>query len=571
MNRRRDAETTPAHRAIRRQFEFAGDSAAARLDRLEILLCDIEPTGAYPLDWLVYRVTGVKSDVSNDPDGIDGKRLQGDLADLIDEIDRSLGPSPFDPDRHLDAEEAAKRLGISRRTLQRWRRLGLATRRFVHPGGAVRAGIRNEAVRRFAERNPGRLQRARRRQPIDEAERSMIREAFDRWVGEASSTTAAIERIAEEMHRSPAAIRAIIEPSARPARAGPQARKVIGRLVARARRQGIPVADIAARIDRSEATVRRYELEARWAEVRSIDPPMVSVPNLGRTDAPEVFTVAGLIDDLPRELQRADPTTWLARVRRLPQMEEDEEVRGRIAAMHFARARARSSVDELNLGRAFAGPRPPGERGLDPIETDLRWWGLLLERNTVSGLAAGLQRLEQSIGRRLEQLPGARVESLLMILLEGTVEVVLGFDPARRTEGHDLARAVGLGVSRRIAREHLAEVTAGARARGIRRATMPIDTLHAVPVGVRRLLSVERWWRRAEEAGVAQEIREDPGWLATAMRFGLASAGRPYSLAETGRELGIPPTRLVGRIDACVARIRGIRKSSDGFEHPPVA
>lgn len=563
MNRRRDAETTPAHRAIRRQFEFAGASAAGRLDRLEILLCDIEPEGTYPLDWLVYRVTGIKSDGSSDLDAIEGDRLRVDLVELIEEIDRSLGPAPFDPERHLDAEEAARRLGVSRRTLQRWRPLGLATRRFVHPDGSVRVGIRTEAVRRFATRHPSRLERARHRQPIDEMERRTICEAFERWAAEASSVTAVIERISREMKRSPAAIRAIIGPPAGRRRSDLGERRAMGRLVARARERGIPVARIAGRIGRSEATVRRHELESRWHAVRSIEPPSVEVPNLVRVDAPQVFAVAGFIDDLARELHRADPPTWLATVRGLAETEQDEHVRGRIAAMHFSLARARSMVEELDLGRAVTGPRPPGERRLDPIETNLRWWGLLLERNTISGFAAGLQRLEQSVGRRLEELPGPRVAPLLAILVEGTADVVRGFDPARRAAGHDLARAVGLGVSRRIAREPIQDVVAGARARGIRRSTMPVDTLHAVPGDVRRLLGVERWWRRATSRGLDQEIREDPGWLASAMRYGLESPGRPHSLVETGRGLGIAPTRLVGGIDACLARLRRIGMTSD--------
>ena len=45
--------TSPAYRAIRRQFEFASELAGARLDRLEALLQDIDPTSTYPVDWLV--------------------------------------------------------------------------------------------------------------------------------------------------------------------------------------------------------------------------------------------------------------------------------------------------------------------------------------------------------------------------------------------------------------------------------------------------------------------------------------------------------------------------------------
>ena len=65
--------------------------------------CDIDSDGTYPIDWLVYRVTGVKVEGGpGDPEVVRGDLLGRDLVSLIEELDRRIGPMPFDPKRHLD-------------------------------------------------------------------------------------------------------------------------------------------------------------------------------------------------------------------------------------------------------------------------------------------------------------------------------------------------------------------------------------------------------------------------------------------------------------------------------------
>ena len=557
MHPPRDGTFSPARLAIRRQFEFGGKAAPARLDRLEDLLHDIEAEGVYPIDWLVYRVTGVKVEGGpGDPEVVRGDLLREDLVSLIDELDRRIGPIPFDSERHLDGEEAARRLGVSRRTLQRWRRLGLVGRRFKHADGTVRTGVRIESIGRFARRNGSRIRRARGRRPIDAAEHRNIREAFERCRPECDSRSRAIEEVARRSGRSISAIRRIVGGESSGAGTSRKEAEALPRLVRRARDRSIPVAEIARRVGRSEDTVRRHALEARWAAMADRPRLTLEVPNRDAPDAVEVFTVAGSIDDLPRRLEVASPEEWLERIRGLPDVESDEIVRGRIAAMHFALDRAQRAIEEIDIGRAVAAGRFPGERLLDPIEADLRWWGLLLERNVISGLPAGLQRLEQSLGRRLERVPAARVVPSLALLRSATRDVVIEFDPTRRAAGHDLARAAGLAVSRRIAASELRGPIVGAGARGIRRPSMPVETLRCVPSSVRRLLSVERWWRRVLVDGPPPALLEHPGFLAMRARHALGGGGRPLDLASTGRVVGRPMSRFAAELEACIGVLR---------------
>ena len=157
------------------------------------------------------------------------------------------------------------------------------------------------------------------------------------------------------------------------------------------------------------------------------------------------------------EQSRRSLTEVLETVRGSLGAEDEEIVRSRIAAMHFARARAHEGLEAVQARTGAVR-----EHDIDRVESDLRWWGMLLERATISGLGPGVQRFEQSIGRRIEQLPVKRIDDAMTLVIDGVSEAVQSFDPTRRTQGHNLDRSVGLTVSRRVARQPTArDRTAG--------------------------------------------------------------------------------------------------------------
>ncbi len=558
-----ESRPSPAFLAIRRQFEFAGTAAARRLDRLESLVADVVPDATYPVDWLVFRVTGVTPEASSQPDVVTGSQLLPELVTLVEEIDRRLGPAPIDPERQLDAEEAARRLGVSRRTIQRWRPLGLPMRRVRHSDGTIRAAVRSELLQRFAARHGAKVGRAGRRRLSDEAERVRIREAFEREIALGTSPAEAARTVATRFGRSVDMVRSTCgrEGAGREDRLD---RATMVRTTIRARRRQVSRAEIAARCDRSAETIRRIELTARWIAIRDLEPGRIEVPNRDRDDAAEVFGAAGELDDLARRLHRTGPSERLEIVRGLPGIEDESIVEARIAAMHYARSLALDGVARLRAD----GRETPSERDIDPIEASLRWWGLLLERNTISALASGLLRFEQSAGRRVEELPRRRSEEAFRFVLGATAASVKEFDPSRRVEGHELSRAVGLGVARRVAATDLAAGTSSGARRRVAGDPMELpDTLEVVPPTIRRLLDVERWWRRLDDPDLAGFGGEDIGPRAMRARMSLDGTGRPLSMRETGRRLGLPPTRFAGDLESAQRRLRAV--AIRGLPAPP--
>ena len=520
---------TAAMSLVDRQFAFAGPKVLGKfLDGLLAAYPEIEPARNYPVSWFVFRVTGV---VARDDDleaqVVSGVDLLADAASLAGRLASRRGPAPHDPRVEITAAGLAADWGVSRRSLQRWRNDGLPMILARFPDGVARSVCRREIVSTFASRYEERLKRAAR----------------------PTSASKRIEPVTA--HRAPGASvvgASRITGSRRPGRnAG--GRRRVARLVARARSRLIPAPEIAARIGRSLAVVRRLELAGRVDTVAAVPPPVVTPPNLDRPDAAEVFGVAGALDEAVSTFGSLRFFEWLAQIRD-HEIGDEESDRARIAAMNFALARARRGLDAIH----DAGG-PIRERDLDLVESHLRWSGMLLERATLAGLNPGLRRFEQSLGRRLDQLPTPRAMIAVDLLLDAVSDGVRSFDPTRRTSGHGLARSVGLAVSRRVAREPGWTEITGAKRRPTSIEGRRIDLLAAIPEPMRSLMAPVRWWRSLDPTR-RSAFAEATGFAPFVVRFGLDVPGRPRSLVETGRLVGRPPTRWSGEVEALLRSVR---------------
>ena len=528
-----DGYRTSAMSLVQRQFEFAGVEVIRRhLTKLLKIYPEFDPLRSYPISWFVYRITGVAADNDSVEDlVISGADLLADATRLIDRLASRLGPAAFEPELEITAEEVAQRLGVSRRTVQRWRFAGLPMQLARFPNGSARSVCRILILDAFIARNEGRIEKARR---------SSERRARGRIKDESSGRPDS--RGGDSPVKSPAGRQ-------RPTRSRSD-RARVERLIGRGERWLIPSVDLQLRVDRSRAIVRRLALQARLDHLGVIDAPALVPPNLARPDAAEVFGVAGLLDGEADERSRLSLADGLETIRRSQGTGDEEVDRARIAAMNFARARAREAFEKM-----ASRPGPIRERDIDRVESDLRWWGMLLERATISGLGPGVQRFEQSIGRRIEQLPAKRIDDAVELVINSVSDAVRAFDPTRRTRGHSLDRSVGLTVSRRVARESAWSGFTGARRRVMPDSIGRISTLRSVPEPVRDLLAPVRWWRMLEVAARV-EIEARPGFEAFSIRFGLQVPGRPRSMLETGRVIGVPSTRWSEEVHAVARELR---------------
>jgi len=137
---------------LTRQLSFT--PSALRLEQInaaEALLYELDAGKGYPLDFVVYRITGYHP--KRVQDGLfTGLALQHDLGLLIEQASASL---KMQADASvLSIEQLTLRFKISTKTIQRWRRRGLAARRFVFADGKMRLGFLLSTIEKFLGRHP---------------------------------------------------------------------------------------------------------------------------------------------------------------------------------------------------------------------------------------------------------------------------------------------------------------------------------------------------------------------------------------------------------------------------------
>src|SRR5262249_22164966 len=146
-----------------------GQRAAA-----EGLLHDLDPAKAYPLDFVVFRITGYHPrHVSRDL--LTGLALQHDLGLLIENLSGTLDTQVrLLSEPVLSIDDVTERFNVTSKTIQRWRRRGLPARRFVYPDGKRRVGFLLSSVERFLHAHRDQVERGTNFSQVGEAEREEI-------------------------------------------------------------------------------------------------------------------------------------------------------------------------------------------------------------------------------------------------------------------------------------------------------------------------------------------------------------------------------------------------------------
>jgi len=404
---------------LHRQLQYAPRDAVRRqMDAAETLVGIVEPDRAYPIDFVTYRITGYRpSGTDSEADLVAGDELLGDLVALVLRFSRAIGFAAAETGRRpLEPEALAGELGVSVRTLQRWRTRGLVWH-WLRPtdGGDARPVVLADAFAGFRARHPELVARAGGFRRATAEERLAIVESARRLRAVEPSITlaAASRRLAPGAPLGREAIRALLVAHEReaatrggtgaifhpPAALDARAR----RLLHRADAAGIAVRRLAERLGRDPATIRRALRRARAERAAAIAPTWVELPTFDRPGAAEVIlapaSVRRCLGDLP------SATEVLAAAAAAGGLDDPEGTEAMAAAMHFLRRRATRALEG-------AGSRPD-EAVVDAVERDLRWAGLLRCRLVARGLVPAMVQVGRVLAAPPASLPRTAVESLL--------------------------------------------------------------------------------------------------------------------------------------------------------------
>ena len=364
------------------------------------LLEEIEGQTLYPLDYIIFRITGYRVDANEQPMLVGGA-LIGDLVSFIATVSRKLR---IESNKMLTVAQVAKELHVSLRTVSRLRRDGLVFYWVVEPSGRRRLGCTKEMLQSFRERNENRLERASHFSRLTSQEQQHITQAALRYKGSGRSLSAIASELSTEAGRGHETVRTLLQSDAtllKTFQQPPPLTKRDARVVERARRVGISWEVLTKKFHRSRDALRKAIARHRATRLRQLEITYVDLDVFLRVDAEEVILGSQIATNLPSLVRSIDPLTFGAYTMELDTSDEIAIA----SAMHLLRKRARNAIHALEY--------TPKVRVLGNIENDLRWSFLLQQQLMLKAMPSSVAVAVQHAGRPLHELPSGRLLELM--------------------------------------------------------------------------------------------------------------------------------------------------------------
>jgi DNA-binding CsgD family transcriptional regulator len=539
-----------------RQLRYAPVEARCRLmDAAEGLAGEIDPARSYPQEFVVYRVTGYRPDLGEDPVMVVGEPLRRDLVSLVQQLSRTVRlPAGYRDREAVSLPEICRRLSISPKTLQRYRRQGLICHYVCDPGGRHRLVCFADALDRFVgshRRQVGRAATFSRIGAGQEAE--IVAAAAALRAVEPLSLNEAARRLARQFGRAHETVRALLRRHDRRvassifAEHGPLTRRD-RQLLLRAWQRGIGAALLARRFGKTVATIHRAVNRSRGERLAALDLQWVSLPTLDLPEAEAVILYSPVAcRDLPVGPAGGDVLEMIETAHGDPAGPDDDREDALIAAFNLLKRRARQGIDGLAPW--------PSSSALDAIETDLRWAALLKRRLVGLGLPAAVRTIEQHLHRRLGDEPAETVLRLVELALEVISRRIEGLDPSR---GQRLERVVSHGLDRALAATSPVSTSGRAAARHL-----PGSMWLSAAQG--EICPWQAWLDLPARRHAHLDTLEPPIAELIRSRYGLAGT-RPMTLAELAAAAATTPGAMAARIRRAERRMGREARRHEGTE-----
>ena len=135
-----------------RQMSFLShETRLSQLLAAEYLIHSLDPQQAYPFNFVIFKITGYHPRQINE-ELLTGMALQHDLGVLIERVSNDMNIRTDQiAEPVLTIDDVTMRFNVTGKTIHRWRRRGLAARRFVFADGKRRVGFLLSSVERFAK------------------------------------------------------------------------------------------------------------------------------------------------------------------------------------------------------------------------------------------------------------------------------------------------------------------------------------------------------------------------------------------------------------------------------------
>ncbi|MBN2216202.1 MAG: sigma-70 family RNA polymerase sigma factor [Pirellulales bacterium] len=526
----------PAIRQLRdQQVRFAPrEKKIEQVNLAEKLLDELDPKRTYTYEYLCYRITKFRPESYPDLH-LTGKEARHDLQLFVEDVsDAANVPSCAAGEQVLTVDQLSEKFNVSTKTISRWRRQGLVSRRFVF-GGRKRVGFLRSSVERFVKQNEDRVRRGAHFSQLTDEERDNIISRARRLVRAGGCPADVTKRLSRSTGRSVETIRYTIKQFDKdhpdlavfPGAGGPLQEEARRKIYQHYRR-GEPVETLAKRFCRTKTSVYRIIGEMRARRIMELPLDYIDNEHFGRirTEAAE----RAILGPMPQNDQPARKTrlpsglpSYLASLYQVPLLTREQEAH-LFRKMNYLKRKANRLRNQLD-------PDRPRAALMDQIEK-------LYDQSVVvkNEIIRANLRLVVSIAKRHV----GPQESFFELVSDGNMSLIRAvekFDYARGNKFSTYASwAIMKNFARTIPDEHRRRDRFRTSQGEMFAATEDdrTDQYEQETIYLQRHNQVERILDRLDDR--EQKI--------IVTRFGLNQGKEPKTLKQVGAELGVTKERI---------------------------
>ena len=152
---------------LHRQLAWSGDQARHRmLEEAMVLVREVDDDRAYPVDFVIWRLTRWRPEANDSMEGLPGDALRADLITLVQRVSHRIPGDGLQGDV-LSLDDVAQSLGISRRSVERLRGEGLLMTYWKGDDGQRRLGCLRDDLDWFIEQSQYQRPAVRSAPPVE--------------------------------------------------------------------------------------------------------------------------------------------------------------------------------------------------------------------------------------------------------------------------------------------------------------------------------------------------------------------------------------------------------------------
>ena len=204
----KDYRSKQLEQLANQQLRFAPiEKRIEQINRAENLLREVKSDTTYSYEYLCFKVTDYRPETL-EIEAIQGVDVIHDLHLFIEDLSDSANisaESVGEPVHTVD--ELSKMFNVSTKTISRWRRQGLVSRKLIFDGGRKRVGFLRSSVDHFLKTNGDKVRRGEKFSQLTLSDKEEILDCARRLALAGERQADVTRQVAERMNRSLETIR----------------------------------------------------------------------------------------------------------------------------------------------------------------------------------------------------------------------------------------------------------------------------------------------------------------------------------------------------------------------------